>query len=326
MTAVILTIAAVCMVLVAFWYSCGNILYYLAFGRLDKEAEANRTRNSAKKNVLERRPESISISGWNISGESVYIESRDGIKLHARAFMQKSGKWVLVAHGYRDEASEMLWAAKEFYTMGYSVLIPDARGHGGSGGNYIGMGWPERYDLLDWIEKIVDIDDDAQIVMFGWSMGGATVMMTSGENLPANVKAIVEDAGYTSVQEILKYRLSHFFKSGAGPIVYIMAGAVSHVIKRRAGYSLDKASAVNQIKKSITPTLFIHGDADLTVPVDMVYKNYESAKCEKELYILKNIAHSRGIGVDLEDYWRRVDDFISKYVRQNSLLTKGKYE
>ena len=35
-------------------------------------------------------------------------------------------------------------------------------------------------------------------------MGGATVMMVSGGELPTNVKAIVEDCGYTSVWEMFE--------------------------------------------------------------------------------------------------------------------------
>ena len=35
----------------------------------------------------------------------------------------------------------------------------------------------------------------------GVSMGAATVMMTAGEPLPPNVRAIVEDCGYTTAWE-----------------------------------------------------------------------------------------------------------------------------
>ena len=83
--------------------------------------------------------------------------------------------------------------------MGFTVLMPGLRGHGESTGHYIGMGWHNRLDMLRWIDEIVRDDPEAEIVLFGISMGGATVMMTSGEALPPNVKVIVEDCGYTSV-------------------------------------------------------------------------------------------------------------------------------
>ena len=39
----------------------------------------------------------------------------------------------------------------------------------------------------------------------GLSMGGAAVLMTSGENLPVNLKCIISDCAYTSVKDELFY-------------------------------------------------------------------------------------------------------------------------
>lgn len=77
--------------------------------------------------------------------------------------------------------------------------MPDARGHGRSEGDYIGFGWDERKDYLQWIDRVIKNDPASEIVLHGVSMGGATVMMTSGEKLPENVKAFIEDCGYSSV-------------------------------------------------------------------------------------------------------------------------------
>ena len=50
-----------------------------------------------------------------------------------------------------------------------------------SEGDYIGMGWDERLDIIDLINYIIDVDKDSEIVLFGVSMGAATVMNVSGE-------------------------------------------------------------------------------------------------------------------------------------------------
>ena len=42
---------------------------------------------------------------------------------------------------------------------------------------------------VNLIQQILKKDPNAEIALFGVSMGGATVMMTSGEDLPSNVKA-----------------------------------------------------------------------------------------------------------------------------------------
>ena len=60
------------------------------------------------------------------------------------------------------------------------------------------------------IQQILKKDPNAEIALFGVSMGGATVMMTSGEDLPSNVKVIIEDCGYSTVMDEFTYQLKRF--------------------------------------------------------------------------------------------------------------------
>ena len=47
----------------------------------------------------------------------------------------------------------------------------------------------DRIDVMKWIEWMTDkIGEDAQILLHGNSMGGATVCMMSGLKLPEQVK------------------------------------------------------------------------------------------------------------------------------------------
>ena len=53
-------------------------------------------------------------------------------------------------------------------------------------------------DIIKWINLILSWEPNARIVLHGVSMGAATVLMASGEDLPGNVKAVIADCGYTS--------------------------------------------------------------------------------------------------------------------------------
>ena len=146
--------------------------------------------------------------------EDLFINSKDNLKLHNFLIKNenKSNKWVIAVHGYTSQGTYMASYAQNFYDMGYNIIIPDLRGHGKSEGTYIGMGWDERFDIIDLINYINDNFKDSQIVLFGVSMGAATVMSTSGEKLPSNVKAIIEDCGYTSTWSQFAYQLKALFK------------------------------------------------------------------------------------------------------------------
>ncbi|MEI5992597.1 alpha/beta hydrolase [Candidatus Enterococcus mansonii] len=241
------------------------------------------------------------------------LTSKDGLKLKAIYLpaAEKTDKNVIMAHGYMGNAETMASFAKMYHDFGYNVLVPDARGHGESEGDYIGFGWPERKDYLQWIDKVIaENGANAKITLYGISMGGATVMMTSGENLPKNVKAIVEDCGYSTVNGELAYQLKDMFNLPAFPLVPV----TSLITKVRAGYFFGEASSVAQLKKNKVPMLFIHGDADKFVPFEMLDEVYNATDAPKEKYIVKGAAHAKAYTVNPEMYKEKVAGFLTKYV------------
>ena len=66
--------------------------------------------------------------------------------------------------------------------------------------------------MLKWMNLLIGrFSADTQIVLHGISMGGATVMMLAGEELPPNVKCIIEDCGYTSVWDVYAYQMRRYW-------------------------------------------------------------------------------------------------------------------
>ena len=241
-----------------------------------------------------------------------YITSSDNLKLHSYQIKNEtsSDKWVITVHGYTSEGINMSSYAKKYYDNGYNVLIPDLRAHGLSEGDYIGMGWDDRLDIISWINYILNEEPNAEIILHGVSMGAATVLMTSGEEIPSNVKAIVADCGYTSVWDEFAYQLDDLFSLPEFPILNVS----SIVAKIRAGYFLGEASSIDQVKKSKTPILYIHGDQDDFVPYYMMEELYNATSSEKEMLTIKGAEHAKASEVDPETYWTSVNNFINKYI------------
>ena len=241
-----------------------------------------------------------------------YITSSDNLKLHAYEVKNenKTDKWAIVVHGYTSEGKLLSSKAKHLYNMGYNVLVPDLRSHGTSEGNYIGMGWHDRLDIIDWINYIVKNNPKSEIALHVTSMGSATVLMVSGEKLPSNVKAIVADCGYTSVYDEFSYQLKQLFNLPAFPIMNF-SDVVTHI---RAGYCLNDASAINQVKKSTTPILYIHGDKDDFVPYYMMDELYNATNSEKEKLTIEGGEHANSDLVNPKLYWSTVNSFLEKYI------------
>lgn len=241
-----------------------------------------------------------------------YITSSDNLKLHAYEVKNenKTDKWAIVVHGYTSEGKLLSSKAKHLYNMGYNVLVPDLRSHGSSEGDYIGMGWHDRLDIIDWINYIVKNNPNSKIALHGTSMGSATVLMVSGEKLPSNVKAIVADCGYTSVYDEFSYQLKQLFNLPAFPIMNF-SDVITHI---RAGYCLNDASAINQVKKSTTPILYIHGDKDDFVPYYMMDELYNATNSEKEKLTIEGGEHANSDLVNPKLYWSTVNSFLEKYI------------
>ncbi|MFZ3576688.1 alpha/beta hydrolase [Virgibacillus sp. DJP39] len=234
----------------------------------------------------------------------------DGLVLKANylSHHKSTGKVVILAHGYRGNKEDMSEYVKLYYDLGYDVLIPDARGHGESEGDYIGYGWHDRKDYQEWIQRLIDEEGKDTILLHGNSMGAALVLMASGEKLPQEVKGIIADSGYTSVQDELTYQLKHLYNLPAFPLM----GITSVITNIRTGYTFEEASAIEQVKKNSRPLLIIHGAADQLVPTEMADELYEAATGNKELWIVPDAGHTEAFTVAPVEFQKRVNEFVQK--------------
>ncbi len=243
------------------------------------------------------------------------LNSEDGLKLHALYIPARleTLKCVILAHGYTGEGKEMLGFARLYAEkLNYNVLIPDARGHGKSDVDYIGFGWHERHDYVKWIHfLLVQFGRQASIVLHGISMGGATVLMTSGESLPKQVKAIISDCAYTSAADVLKHQLKELYQLPAFPFLPL----ASLYTKIRSGNSFYEASAIKQVKHSTVPILLIHGEEDTFVPFNMVYQLHQAGKNMNELLVIPGAEHGMSFSLSRDLYEEKMRSFLGKYVR-----------
>jgi len=254
----------------------------------------------------------------------VYLTSFDGLKLHATYFPAVSmaetnstgradaaaEKLVICFHGYTGEGlSNHVAIADYFLKQGYAMLLPDARAHGESEGKYIGFGCLDRQDALGWIRwAIKECGEDIRIMLHGTSMGGATVLMASGLELPDNVKGIVSDCGFTSPREVFTHVLNNMYHLPAFPAIQ----GADLINKKLAGYGMDECNARREVQKARVPILFIHGSADTFVPCSMCQEIYDSCRSPKRKLIVEGAAHAESYYKDMAAYERALTEFAEE--------------
>lgn len=301
------------------YLAIGNVFYYITLTKKglnssfsEKFARPNKVGDEYK-NYLNGILDSGKKWFDSADKEKVVISSTNSHKnIHTDFIFPKhpSNIYIILVHGYSSSPRNMGIYAQKYNELGYNVILPSLNGHADSESNIITMGWNDRLDIIDCINYLVENKPESKIIIHGVSMGAATTMMLTGEELPLNVKAAVADCGYTSVWDIFSNKLNNSMKLPDFPILY----SANTVNKSISKFDFKKASSVEQLKKSKTPTIFIHGEEDKFVPYEMLNEVYEACAAEKEKVTIPNAPHARNSCADPELYWNSIFNFIEKYL------------
>ena len=282
-----------------------------AFERITEESYAAQVQTSDIK--INRQMTLNATEEWLQTAESrkISVKTEDGYTLIAAEFpaAEDNHKWVLILHGYTGWKEEMYPFAYWYHEQGYHVIVPDLRCQGESEGDFIGMGWTDHYDCMLWLDYILSQDGDAGIVLHGQSMGAAAALMISGdEELSVNIDVVISDCAYTDAYAMFGEKIKDWFHLPAFPLV----DTACLVLRMRGGYDLKDASAIDAVRNSRIPTLFIHGDMDEMISVQMSKDLYEAAGCPKELLIIEGAGHAQAHEKDPEAYFGVIRVFLEE--------------
>ncbi len=200
--------------------------------------------------------------------QDVSIQAADGTVLkawyiHPHTF---NGNAVVLLHGITDNREGVAGYGRLFLEHGYSVLLPDARGHGESGGELATYGVKESDDIHRWVSWLYEHDPPQCIYGFGESYGAALLL----QSLAAEQRycAVVVESSFSTAQEMSFERVSGplhlrpwFGKTLGRPVIW------SAVLYARLRYGIDllQPNPLEAVKHSSVPVLLIHGEEDRSI-------------------------------------------------------------
>lgn len=305
------SLTAIILVLAVLTAGVGYYFFTVAVVRSDKSFITGRAISKGKPLYVEQQ------AFLTASKTTWHLTAQDGTKLVGNYWKadKPTTKTVLVVHGFGVDHVAMAPYGTLFHKMGYNVLLPDNRAAGKSGGKYIGYGYLEAKDMRQWIQKIIKHNgQQSEIVVMGASLGGATTMTLSGMNTPTQVKAFIEDAGYSSTYAELFHEAQDMYH-----LPYLVAWPLIHVVsiyaKILAGYSIGQATPTDYLAKNHKPMLFIHGGNDTFVPTAFLNQNYNATKGIREKYKVPGAAHVQSYATNPTKYQAKVAKFLAKYFK-----------
>ncbi len=217
-----------------------------------------------------------------------------------------NGNAVILFHGLGDNRLGMTGYAELLLAHGYTVLMPDARAHGESGGDLATYGLIERDDVRRWFEWLDYTAHPTCIYGLGESMGAAQLLQSLA--IEPRFCAVVAESSFSNFREIAYDRMRQRF--GTGPwvgrtvlrpvveIALLIAQARYHV-------DLTQASPEEAVAHTRVPVLLIHGEVDSNISLRHSLR-LVAHNPELSLWQVPGADHCGAMSVAPQEFERRV--------------------
>lgn len=236
------------------------------------------------------------------------ITAGDGVRLQAWELRPGFGNGedeVVLLHGLSGNRMEMVNYADFLLGHGYSVLIPEARAHGNSGGNLATYGLVERNDVHRWVDWLETNRHPHCVYGFGESMGAA--QMLQALETEHRFCAVAVECPFSTLRESAYDRIGQRFHTGPwlGRTVFRPIVDSAYVYARlRYGLNLDQVSPEHAVATTRVPVLLIHGQSDTNIPIRHS-RRMAALNSNVVVWELPNTGHSNAIDTspkELEDH------------------------
>jgi dipeptidyl aminopeptidase/acylaminoacyl peptidase len=228
---------------------------------------------------------------------SIEVTAQDGTPLDAWLFVphQPNDSVVLVLHGVGDTREGMMSHAQFLLRGGFTVLTPDSRGHGTSGGDVITYGIREASDVRTWTDWLLANQPARHLYGFGASMGAAILL----EALPLEprFRAIVAESSFATFEEISYDRLNQV---STIPRIALWPEVRLGFLYVHLRYRVDlrQASPANAIRSTHVPILLIHGTEDVNIPLRHSQELHALNPAATQLWIVRGAGHVQALSKD----------------------------
>ena len=256
-------------------------------------------------------PEPVGPPPAGLAVTEVAFEGTDGVPLSAWWTPPPPGdgppRAAVLVHGWGGNRSDeyIRKTAPLYREAGYGVLMLDLRGHGESGGDRRTLGYGEVRDVrgaLAWLEE--KGFEPGEVVLHGWSMGGATVVRSAPGT---GVAAVVEEAGYADLPLLLRDQLPE--NSGLPRLFNPGAFLAASLFLDFDPWAVRPRREAARLQKEGIPLFVIHSTADETVPYEHA-KLFARANPDAELWTLAGYEHVEAY--EHPGYEERIDDFLDR--------------
>lgn len=262
-------------------------------------------------------PESRRVTSTPSPGYTqIEIRASDGIPLRADFRPGSNGHALVLLHGLGDTRRGMRGFAAYYHEQGFSVLLPDSRAHGTSGGNTITYGVLEAGDLRRWLHWLASTQHARSTAAIGMSMGASVALLALDDPL---LRAVIAECPYSSFRAIAYDRAPALFNlpPAAGLALAPLIEPAFLYARLRHGIWLPAADPASTLARARQPVLLIHGLADDRTPPHHSRALYTARPTNTQLWLVPNARHVRASVVQPDEYRHRTLNFLHTFKSSN---------
>lgn len=212
---------------------------------------------------------------------------------------------VIIFHGFGGQKSSMLDKADIFLSLGYSTLLVDFMGSGGSEGNQTTIGFYEAREVKDAFEFVKN-KGEKNIILFGTSMGAAAIMRAQKE-YAMNSSALIIECPFGTMVETVQAR----FKAMHVP-AFPMANLLVFWGGLENRFNAFSHNPVEYAKDIYCPTLLLYGEKDIDVSQKETNQIFENLRGIKELQTYPLSGHENYLKKYKEKWIKDVSTFLER--------------
>jgi alpha-beta hydrolase superfamily lysophospholipase len=251
------------------------------------------------------KPETTSMKP-SFKYETLQYKGYDGLTLESwYAKGSKKDALVIFFHGYIESKIQLVPEAEKFYKKGYSVMLVDFYGSGGSTGNSTSVGYHEADDVRASYEKARNMGY-RKIIMFAVSMGSAACLRAISL-YKLEPDCLIIESPFAGLLDTVKRRFD-LLKAPSSPFAELLVfwGGVVE------GYDALAFNPSDYAKDLKMPVLLLHGAKDRrvsTAQAELIYKNLGG---KKKMVVFPEAGHLSFMKTDEKTWDREVFDFLKK--------------
>lgn len=214
---------------------------------------------------------------------------------------------VILAHGFGQNRYIMIPQEQMFRRLGFSTVLFDQRSFGESKEEFCTFGVEEGKDVACLIKWVKDrCGDDCHVILFGVSMGAATVMNALMHT--KQVDYLIEDCGFASLRKVA---FSLYRSLGMGEPEDKIITELEEDTKK-LGFELDDNTPMNVLSDKNIPICIIHGLDDSTIEEDNARDLFAMCRHhESRLELFEDKEHALCV-TDMQRYENIIKEFLQK--------------